>query len=94
MTTEQYGYAEYFEGCPNSLVRDVIKTLVREVLVNEIQYTNWMANEVVIAFLRKIREKIQQTRGSGAVQRYLSVAPARVAQPGDSGGGRLYVRGR
>ncbi|HKE23267.1 MAG TPA: beta-galactosidase trimerization domain-containing protein [Bryobacteraceae bacterium] len=32
MTTEHYGYAEYFEGCLNSPVRDVIKALVREVL--------------------------------------------------------------
>jgi hypothetical protein len=33
MTTEHYGYAEYFEGCLNSPVRDMIKSLVREVLV-------------------------------------------------------------
>lgn len=32
MTTEHYGYAEYFEGCLNSPVRDVIQALVREVL--------------------------------------------------------------
>ena len=112
MTTEHYGYAEYFEGCLNSPVREVIRRLVREVLVeypfdvmyfdgpyqgiqnaknychcryceaayqkrfgkqvpnpapkisrdDEIQYTNWMANEVVIAFLREIREMIRQTR--------------------------------
>jgi len=112
MTTEHYGYADYFEGCLNSPVRDVIKELVREVLVNypfdvmyfdgpyqgmqnaknychcrycesayreksgkpvpnqeqkvsredEIRYTNWMANDVVIAFLREIREMIRQTR--------------------------------
>jgi hypothetical protein len=112
MTTEHYGYAEYFEGCLNSPVRDVIKALVREVLVDypfdvmyfdgpyqgmqnarnychctfceaayrqkfgkpvpnqdekvsredEIQYTNWMANDVAIAFLREIREMIRQTR--------------------------------
>ncbi len=32
MTTEHYGYDTYFEGCLNSPVRDVIKTMVREVL--------------------------------------------------------------
>jgi hypothetical protein len=112
MTTEHYGFVEYYEGCLNSPVRDVIKALVREVLVDypfdaiyfdgpyqgmqnaqnychcsycerayrkkfgkpvpkqdetlsredEIQYTNWMANDVVIAFLREIRETIRQTR--------------------------------
>ena len=112
MTTEHYGYAEYFEGCLNSPVRDVIKALVREVLVDypfdvmyfdgpyqgmqnaknychctyceaayrkrfgkpvpdqeqklsredEVEYTEWMANEVAIAFLREIREMIRQTR--------------------------------
>ena len=112
MTTEHYGFAEYFEGCLNSPVRDVIKALVREVLVDypfdvmyfdgpyqgmqnarnychctyceaayrqrfgkpvpnqeqkvsredEVQYTNWMANDVVIQFLREIREMIRQTR--------------------------------
>ena len=112
MTTEHYGFAEYYEGCLNSPVRDVIKALVREVLVDypfdvmyfdgpyqgmqnaqnychcnhcdtayrkkfgkpvpkqdetlsredEIQYTNWMANDVVIAFLGEIREMIRQTR--------------------------------
>ena len=111
MTTEHYGFAEYYEGCLNSPVRDVIKALVREVLVDypfdvmyfdgpyqgmqnaqnychcnhcdtayrkkfgkpvpkqdetlsredEIQYTNWMANDVVIAFLGEIREMIRQT---------------------------------
>ena len=34
MTTEHYGFAEYYEGCLNSPVRDVIKALVREVLVD------------------------------------------------------------
>ena len=112
MTTEHYGFAEYYEGCLNSPVRDVIKALVREVLVDypfdvmyfdgpyqgmqnaknychcayceaayqkkfgkavpnqdgkvsredEIQYTNWMASDVAIAFLREIRETIRQTR--------------------------------
>ena len=112
MTTEHYGYAEYFEGCLNSPVRDVIRAMVREVLVgypfdvmyfdgpyqgmqnaknychctyceaayrkkfgkpvpnqeekvsrdDEVQYTNWMAGDVVIAFLREIREMIRQTR--------------------------------
>jgi len=111
MTTEHYGYAEYFEGCLNSPVRDMIKALVREVLAypfdvmyfdgpyegmqnaknychcqyceaayrakfgkpvpnqeekvsreDEIRYTNWMANDVAIAFLREIRETIRQTR--------------------------------
>ena len=32
MTTEHYGFAKYFEGCLNSPVRDVIQSLVREVL--------------------------------------------------------------
>ena len=111
MTTEHYGYAEYFEGCLNSPVRDVIRNLVREVLEypvdvmyfdgpyqgmqnarnychcryceaaygkkfgrpvpnqkekisreDEIQYTQWMARDVAIAFLREIREMIRQTR--------------------------------
>jgi hypothetical protein len=112
MTTEHYGYAEYFEGCLNSPVREVIQALVREVLVeypfdvmyfdgpyqgmmnsksychctwceaayrkkfgkpvpdqrekisreDEVQYTNWMANDVAIAFLREIREMIRKTR--------------------------------
>jgi hypothetical protein len=29
---------------------------------DEVQYTNWMANDVVIAFLREVREMIRQTR--------------------------------
>ena len=112
MITEHYEFAKYYEGCLNSPVRDVIKALVREVLVDypfdvmyfdgpyqgmqnaqsychciycdrahrktfnkpvpkqddtlsledEIQYTNWMANDVVIEFLREIRDIIQQTR--------------------------------
>ena len=112
MSTEHYGFAEYFEGCLNSPVREVIQALVREVLVDypfdvmyfdgpyqgmqnarnychcpyceaayrkkfgkavpdqsrkisredEIQYTNWMAQDVAIAFLREIRETIRQTR--------------------------------
>jgi len=112
MTTEHYGYAEYFEGCLNSPVRDMIRATVREVLMeypfdvmyfdgpyegmqnaknychcayceaayqkrfgkpvpdqekklsreDEIQYTNWMAGEVAIGFLREIREMIRQTR--------------------------------
>ena len=112
MITEHYGFVKYYEGCLNSPVRDVIKALVREVLVDypfdvmyfdgpyegmqnaqsychciycarayrktfnkpvptqddtlsledEIQYTNWMANDVVIAFLREIRDIIRQTR--------------------------------
>jgi hypothetical protein len=33
MITGHYGFAEYYEGCLNSPVRDVIKALVREVLV-------------------------------------------------------------
>lgn len=112
MTTEHYGYAEYFEGCLNSPLREVIRRLVREVLVeypvdvmyfdgpyegmqnarnychcgyceaayqkrfgkpvpdqeqkisraDEMEYTNWMANEVAIGFFREIREMIRQTR--------------------------------
>jgi hypothetical protein len=105
MTTEHYGYARYFEGCLNSPVRDVIRTMVREVLTeypvdvmyfdgpyqgmqmakercrckyceaafqkrfnksiaaaSEIEYYNWMANDVVIAYLREIRELIRTTR--------------------------------
>ena len=106
MTTEHYGFNEYHEGCLNSPVREVIRKLVREVLVeypfdvmyfdgpyqgmqnaknychcryceaayrvpdqsgkvsreDEIQYTNWMAQDVVIAFLREIREMIRTTR--------------------------------
>ncbi len=105
MITEHYGFARYFEGCLNSPVRDVIRSLVREVLTGypidvmyfdgpyqgmqnakercrcrhceaafqkqfgksveaagEIEYYNWMANDVVIAFLREIREMIRATR--------------------------------
>lgn len=106
MITEHYGFAKYFEGCLNSPVRDVIRTLVREVLTqypvdvmyfdgpymgmqnakepchckycqaayqkrfgtpvpdkgDDVQYVEWMANEVVIAFLREIREMIRTTR--------------------------------
>src|SRR6185369_11080130 len=112
MITEHYGFAKYFEGCLNSPVRDVIRTLVREVLTNypvdimyfdgpyqgmqqakeychctyceaayrkrfgkpvpsqtpkishedDVQYQNWMANEVVIQFLKDIREMIRTTR--------------------------------
>jgi len=112
MTTEHYGVAEYYEGCLNSPVREVLKALVREVLVDypvdvlyfdgpyqgmqnarsychcryceaayreklgrpvpnqegkvsreeEIAYTNWMAQDVVIAFLHEIREMIRRTR--------------------------------
>jgi hypothetical protein len=112
MTTEHYGFARYFEGCLNSPVRDVIRTLVREVLTeypvdvmyfdgpyqgmqmareychckyceaayrkrfgkpvpdqsgklsraDEIEYTNWMASEVVIAFLDEIHRMIRATR--------------------------------
>ncbi len=32
MTTPHYGYMDYFEGCLNSPVREVIKTLVKEVV--------------------------------------------------------------
>jgi hypothetical protein len=106
MTTEHYGFAKYFEGCLNSPVRDVIRTLVREVLTqypvdvmyfdgpyqgmqnskepcqckycqaafqkrfgkplpdkaDDVEYVEWMANDVVIAFLREIREMIRTTR--------------------------------
>lgn len=111
MTTEHYGFVKYYEGCINSPVRAVIKSLVREVLdypfdvmyfdgpyqgmgnarnychcehcrrayrarfnrdipdqasklalEDEIQYTNWMANEVIIGFLSEIREMIRATR--------------------------------
>ena len=112
MTTEHYGYVKYYEGCLNSPVRDEIRELVREVLVNypvdvmyfdgpymgmqmarqfchceycqaaykkargkaipdqtpnapsqdEIEFTQWMANDVVIGFLRDIREMIRTTR--------------------------------
>ena len=34
MTTPHYGYVDYYEGCLNSPVRDVIKTMVREILVD------------------------------------------------------------
>jgi len=112
MTTAHYGFVRYYEGCLNSPVREVVRKLVREVLVeypfdvmyfdgpyqgmqnarsychcehcetayekrfgkpvpsqeekvshaDEIQYTNWMANDVVIAFLREIRQMIRATR--------------------------------
>ncbi len=112
MTTAHYGYVDYYEGCLNSPVRDVIKALVREVLVeypfdvmyfdgpymgmenaknychceyceaayrkrsgkpvprqdekpsreDEIEYTRWMANDVVIGFFAEIREMIRRTR--------------------------------
>ena len=103
MTTEHYGFAKYFEGCLNSPVRDVIRSLVREVLTeypvdvmyfdgpyqgmmnarepcqgkycqaayqkrfgkpvptkqDDVAYVEWMANDVVIAFLHEIREMIR-----------------------------------
>ncbi|HZZ57811.1 MAG TPA: hypothetical protein VFE31_08260, partial [Opitutaceae bacterium] len=112
MTTSHYGYGRFFEGCLSSPLRRVIKTMVREVLVeypfdvlffdgpyegsengsrychcryceaayrakfgrpvpddrtelsreDQVQYVNWMANDVVIAFLREIREMIRRTR--------------------------------
>jgi len=111
MITEHYGFAKYFEGCLNSPVREMIWSLVKEVLAydydvmyfdgpyqgmqnareychcqyceaayrkrfgkpvpsqaeklaraDEVEYQNWMANEVVIAFLRDIKQYIQKTR--------------------------------
>jgi len=111
MNTGHYGYTEYHEGCLNSPVREVIRSLVREVLAydfdvmyfdgpyqgmqnaknfchckyceeayqkkfgkpvplqsgkisrqDEIEYTNWMAQDVAIAFLREIRQMIRTTR--------------------------------
>lgn len=112
MTTEHYGFVKYYEGCLNSPVRDEIRKLVREVLVNydvdvmyfdgpyqgmqgarqychcrycedayrkargkavpaqdasaaredDIEYTQWMANDVVIGFLTEIRGMIRSTR--------------------------------
>ncbi|MGA2146314.1 MAG: alpha-amylase family protein [Bryobacteraceae bacterium] len=112
MITSHYGYATFFEGCLNSPLREVIRTLVREVLTqygvdvmyfdgpyqgmdhrqdfchckycqaayqkkfgkaipnqdegislsDDIQYQNWMANDVGIGFFREIREMIRQTR--------------------------------
>jgi hypothetical protein len=112
MITSHYGYATFFEGCLNSPLREVIRTLVREVLTQydvdvmyfdgpyqgmnhardfchcqhcqaahqkrfgkpvpdqdagisrdeDIQYQNWMANEVAIGFFHEIREMIRQTR--------------------------------
>jgi hypothetical protein len=106
MITEHYGFAKYFEGCLNSPVRDVIRTLVREVLTqypvdvmyfdgpyqgmmnakepcqckycqaayqkrfgkplpnkqDDVEYVEWMSNDVVIAFLREIREMIRTAR--------------------------------
>ena len=34
MTTAHYGYVDYYEGCLNSPVREVIKAMVREILVD------------------------------------------------------------
>ncbi len=112
MITSHYGYATFFEGCLNSPLREVIRTLVREVLTrydvdvmyfdgpyqgmnhghdfchckycqaayqkrfgkpvpnrdenmsldDDIQYQNWMANEVEIAYFREIRQMIRSTR--------------------------------
>jgi hypothetical protein len=112
MITTHYGYATFFEGCLNSPLREVIRTLVREVLTqypvdvmyfdgpyqgmnhghdfchckyceaayrkkfnkpvpdqdagisheDDIQYQNWMANDVAIAFFHEIREMIRTTR--------------------------------
>jgi hypothetical protein len=105
MITEHYGYARYFEGCLNSPLRDVIWSLVREVLAYDfdvmyfdgpyqgmqhareychceyceaayrkrfgkpvpaqgaaVEYQNWMAGEVVIPFLRDIKQYIAKTR--------------------------------
>jgi hypothetical protein len=106
MTTEHYGFTKYFEGCLNSPVRDVIRSLVHEVLTqypvdvmyfdgpyqgmmnakepcqckycqtayqkrfgkpvltkqDDVGYVEWMANDVVGAFLHEIRERIRTTR--------------------------------
>jgi hypothetical protein len=111
MTTSHYGYATYYEGCINSPLRDVIRSLVREVLTqydvdvmyfdgpyqgmnhgrdfchckfcqaayqkrfgkavpdqdgisreDDVQYQNWLANEVEIGLFREIREMIRKTR--------------------------------
>ncbi len=112
MITRHYGFNQYYEGCLNSPLRAVIRSLVREVLTqypvdvmyfdgpyqgmdnahnwchcqyceaayrkrfgkpvpeqgtklpleDEIQYQNWMANEVEIAFLAAIRQMIRETR--------------------------------
>src|SRR5579883_3242810 len=105
MITEHYGFARYFEGCLNSPVREMIRSMVKEVLAydydvmyfdgpyqgmqnareychceyceaayrkrfgkpvpsqagkiaraDEVEYQNWMANEVVIAFLADIKK--------------------------------------
>jgi len=111
MTTSHYGYATYYEGCINSPLRDVIRSLVREVLTqydvdvmyfdgpyqgmnhgrdfchckhcqaayqkrfgkaipdqdgisreDDVQYQNWLANEVEIGLFKEIREMIRKTR--------------------------------
>lgn len=112
MITGHYGYATFFEGCLNSPLREVIRSLVLEVLTgydvdviyfdgpyqgmnhghdfchcaycqaayrkrfgkavpnqdegisrdDDIQYQNWMANEVAIGYFHEIREMIRKTR--------------------------------
>jgi len=110
MITSHYGWATFFEGCLNSPLREVIRSLVREVLAqyavdvmyfdgpyqgmdhgrdfchcqycqavyrkkfgkaipdqgisldDDIEYQNWMANDVVIGFFGELREMIRQTR--------------------------------
>ena len=54
-----------------------------------------MANEVVIAFLREIREMIRTTRDVPVLFNDTSLLEqARMAQSRDPGGGRLHVRSR
>jgi hypothetical protein len=111
MTTSHYGFATFFEGCLNSPLREVIRSLVREVLAygvdvmyfdgpyqgmnhghdfchckycqaayqkkfgkpvpnqdegisldDDVQYQNWMANDVEIGYFHEIREMIRSTR--------------------------------
>ena len=61
--TKDYCHCRYCDSAYrqkfNKPVPKQDETLSRE---DEIQYTNWMANEVAIAFLREIREMIRQTR--------------------------------
>jgi len=59
----QYCHCHYCEAAYQAKfgkpVPDQREKISRE---DEVQYTNWMANEVVIAFLRDIRETIRRTR--------------------------------
>jgi len=70
MTTSHYGFARFYEGCLNSPLRDQIKDLVREVLVNypvEVMYFDGpyqgMENARNFCHCRYCKAAYRQARG-------------------------------